>query len=312
MKFLTQLSVIATAAFLPNIVGAVTVGGIISTNTVWSNTTEPYTFSSAVQVKNGVTLTIAPGVQLQSGSISVFGNIQIAGTKQAPVQLNGVTIVPAGNGDPAKLFSMDIQNMQMTGGSLYYPTGNAIYGTLRLQDSVLTNVPYMYVWYPTSNVLIKGNIFNNFGGISVGSSSTNVLIENNLFNGSGQMGYLVENWASYGSAMTTVRYNSFLNSIGTAVMLPAGYSSAALDARYNYWGTTNAAAIEARIYDDNDNLAAAGSIAYSPFLTNAHPDTPSMSPVPEPISAALFFVGLGLVSVRMKIHATSSSSAGIL
>ena len=300
MKLGTALCTATTLALSSGAVVAETVGGIISTDTVWANTTTPYTFSSTVQIRNGVTLTIAPGVQLEAGNISVFGNLQIAGTAAAPVQLTNVSIVPAGNGDPNKRFAMDIQHATFNGGSLYSPTGNAIYGSLRLQDSVLTNVPYMYVWYPTSDVLIKGNIFENFGGISIGSSNANVLVENNLFNGSGQMGYLVQNWASYGTAMTTVRYNSFLNSASTAVMLPSGYSNAALDARQNYWGTVDSTLIEARIYDSNDDLSTAGTIPYLPFLTGHHPDTPISSPVPEPTSIALMLLGLALVSAKMR------------
>lgn len=301
---LTLCSIVAGLS-IPALVAAETVGGIISTDTTWSNTSEPYTFSSAVQIRNGVTLTIESGVHLQSGSINVFGNLRIAGTTNAPVELSDVAIVPAGNGDPNKRFSMEIYNAHMSGGSLYYPTGNAIYGSLLLQDSILANIPYMYLWYPTSDILIKGNIFSNFGGISVGSDSANVLIENNLFNGSGQNGYLVQNWASYGTATTTVRYNSFLNSLDTAVMLPPGYGSAALDARYNYWGTVDTVAIAARIYDDNDDLSTAGSIPYLPFLTSAHPNTPA---VPEPVTSILLLAGFAFVLATVRVKSRNSFS----
>lgn len=293
-----RTAVLVVASLVSTMANAITVGGIISTNTTWSNTNEIYTFSSTVQIKNGVTLTVGPGVKIDAGSIKVFGNLVIDGSANAPVALTGVNIIPAGNGDPSKLFSMNIDHANFAGGSIYYPTGNAIYGSLTLQDSVLTNIPYMYVWYPTSAVSIQRNIFTNSGGISVGSSSVDVLIENNVFNASN--GYAVQNWASYGTAMTTVRYNSFLNTNQQVVQLPAGYNSAKLDARYNYWGTTNVNTIESMIFDENDDLSSGGTILYAPFLTSAHANTPSLSAVPEPETYLLFLVGLGGISASLK------------
>lgn len=303
MKIKSAVLIIATA--VSPVANAIVVGGIISTNTTWSNTSEVYTFSSTVQIKNGVTLTVGPGVKLDAGNIKVFGNLVIDGSTSAPVKLTGVNVIPAGNGDPSKLFSMNIDHANFIGGSIYYPTGNAIYGSLSLQDSMLTNVPYLYVWYPTSAVSIQRNIFTNSGGISIGSSSVNVLIENNVFDAPNS--FAVENWASYGSAMTTVRYNSFLNTTHQVVRLPAGYNSAKLDARYNYWGTTNVATIESMIFDENDDLSSGGAIPYAPFLTAAHANTPSLSAVPEPQTYLLFLAGAMGIFYSIKRSAKTSS-----
>jgi hypothetical protein len=300
-----RTTVVIVAGSLTSIANAITVGGIISTNTTWSNTSEIYTFSSTVQIKNGVTLTVGPGVILDAGSIKVFGNLIIDGSINAPVKLTGVKIIPAGNGDLSKIFSINIDHADFTGGSLYYPTGNAIYGSISLQDSILENIPYMYVWYPTSVVSIQRNIFTNSGGISVGSSNVDVLIENNVFNAPSN--YAVQNWASYGTSVTTVRYNSFLNTNQQVVQLPAGYNSAKLDARYNYWGTTNANTIESMIFDENDDLSSGGTIPYAPFLTARHANTPSLSPVPEPESYLLFLVGLVGIAAPLKRSAKTSA-----
>lgn len=272
---------------------AATVGGIISTDTVWSDTSEAYTFSSAVQIKNGVTLTIDPGVNIEAGDIKVFGNLVVSGSANSIVKFTNVNVVPSGNGDPAKKFNIDISHASLTGGSLYYPTGNAIYGTLSLENSKLENLPYMYLWYPTSEVSIRGNTFLNFGGISVGSSNVNVLIENNLFASSSS--FAVENWASYGTAMTTVRYNTFSQSASPAVRLPSAYNSAKMDARENYWGTTDVSVINSMIFDENDDLSSAGTIPFMPFLSSPHLGTPAISPVPEVSSWVMLLSGLAVV-----------------
>jgi hypothetical protein len=222
MKIATfTLSTIVTLSALPMAASAVSVGGIITTDTTWSNTSEPYTFSSTVQIKNGVTLTIEPGVQLQSGlrpgSIEVFGNLVVNGTASQPVRIDGVFISPANDGNPENTFSIDIKHASINGGALYTPSSGASYGTLSLQDSVLKGIPYLYLWYPTSDAVIKRNVFLNSGGLSIGTDkNVNVLVENNLFDNPAP--YAVKNWASYGTSKTTVRYNSFVNTTNQVII----------------------------------------------------------------------------------------------
>ncbi len=284
---------------------ATTVGGIISTNTVWSNLAEPYTFSSPIQVKNGVTLTIMPGVKIENGDIRVYGNLVSAGISSNNIMFSNVNIIPSGNGDPSKQFSINISETKIQGGSLYYPTGNVGYGSLSLQDSYLKNIPYMYIWYPTSDVTIQRNYFEDFGGISVGSNNVDILIENNYFDSPAN--FAIQNWASYGSAITTVRYNSFVTGGDNIISLPAGYNSAKMDASENYWGTIDTTAIQAMIFDQNDDLSSAGNIQYLPFLLDHHPNTPQTpfaSTVPLPASFWLF--GAGFLFVYSRLTAQSS------
>jgi len=141
----------------------------------------------------------------------------------------------------------------------------------------------MWIWYPTSDVVIYRNYFENFGGIRVGSSNVNVLIENNYFKNPSSV--TVENWASYGTALTTVRNNSFSNASVNIISLGSDVS-AKMDARENYWGTAEEAVIQGMIFDANDNLSIANSIPYLPFLLDHHPDTPQTSPVIVDINAS--------------------------
>jgi uncharacterized repeat protein (TIGR02543 family) len=251
---------------------AIDVGGIISSNTTWGNTSEPYNITSPVQVAYGSTLTINPGVKVIGGRIRVFGVLDATGNSGSKVEFSNVVIDYSGNASEAPA-QIRIRHAMFDGGKLLYPTGNSMYGSLTLEDSTLKNIPYIYIWYPTSNVFIRRNSFLACGGISAGSSNAiNVYIENNFFDA--DCGYAAQNWANYSGSQMIVRYNTFAITGRTAVQLPPGYSSASIDARFNYWGTTDAGSISALIFDKNDDLSCAGYIPFEPFLAEPDANTP--------------------------------------
>ncbi len=272
---------------------ATVVGGIIDTDTVWSDNGSPYTFNSTVQIAYGATLTIAPGVQVNGGTIQVFGTLIAKGSGANRPLFTGTTIAFGTPQNPADTGSITIDDAVLNSGSLYGATGNAIYGTLSLTNSVLHNAGPMYIWYPTSNVLIQGNQFLGSGGISVGTSgNVTVNILNNYFknwtptyNGDAA----VVNWASYGSSETIVSRNTFASPGQVAVELPPGYDQAAMIATNNYWGTTNQTTIASMVYDNHVDLGSAGPITYLPYLTAPAAATPN----PGPLSVSAFADYLG-------------------
>ena len=94
-------------------------------------------------------------------------------------------------------------------------------------------------------------------------------------NGDGSSAIVV--WASYGDPVL-IRNNTFvIPDGGIAVELPAGYTSAAVDARSNYWGTTNLVAINDLILDANDDLNRASVIPVGNPLSAPHPGAPAVS-----------------------------------
>lgn len=257
---------------------AVDVGGIIDVDTVWEVTDEPYILISTLQVAPGVTLRIQPGVTVSSGAIVVFGTLEAVGGEQAPIAFNGTHIVPGANSATSdQPFKIDIQYAEFSEGSLYAATGNAIYGSLNLSDSVLTDVPYLYLWYPVADSRIERNVFINSGGISAGlADDTWLYITNNLFLDQ-TTPYAVLNWAAYDASAQIAEFNSFLSRDRIALSLE--YDSSAMTGTNNYWGTTDPAIIESMIYDQHDDLSLPGYIDYEPFLSSPHPATPTL-PVP--------------------------------
>jgi len=259
-------------------VGTEVPSGILRTDTTWTRASSPYRLMGTTQIARGVRLTIEAGVLVTSasnsttGSLVVGGGLEAVGTREQPASFRGVNVVPAGS--QAQPHFINLERVSFSGGSLYAPTGNAIYGTLRLVDSRLAPGDYAYIWYPTSPVLIERNVIDGPWRLSIGFRQSGtapfVVIRNNYFSNPS-----IESWASYDSGTgPIVELNTFAGS-GTALTLPRGYDGAAMIATNNWWGTTDPAAIGSRIFDQNVDIGSPGTIAFQPFLTGPHPNTPT-------------------------------------
>ena len=142
----------------------------------------------------------------------------------------------------------------------------------------------MYLWYPVTNCFIERNIFQKFGGISVGHElAVKVYVRNNLFYEptltDGRY-YAVENWVATSTSQTIVEFNSFLATNRTAVSVIGGWGATELIATNNYWSTTNLAVIQNMIHDRADDTNCYSYIPYLPILTNHHSETPGIDRPP--------------------------------
>ncbi|WP_226581099.1 cell wall-binding repeat-containing protein [Halobacillus litoralis] len=254
------------------------VNGILKEDTIWTLENSPYKFEGNVQVASDATLTIEPGVVIEGDgeSLQVWGILNALGNPDSKILVDNLHIEP-GDNDYDENFEMNISYADIKGGSVYPATSGSTYGSINLTNSTLVNIPMIYLWYPTSDVHIERNIFNNTGGVSVGTSDdTTVYIKNNVFNDqiNNYDPYFVKNWASYDSSKTIVKYNTFLSHEGITLTLPNGYDDGNMIARENYWNTLDTETIESSIYDKNDDLSSADYIEYQPILKGDHNDTP--------------------------------------
>jgi uncharacterized repeat protein (TIGR02543 family) len=251
------------------------VSGIISADTTWSIASSPYELTNKVQIANGSTLTIEPGVFVNGNTqaIEVFGTLKAIGNLNNRITLQSTRIVP-GSQESSFSFFIDLDYLNFSG-ELYAPTGNAVYGSINLRNSILSISREVYLWYPKSDCIIEQNVFKNFAGFSIGThDDIKVYIQNNVF-----FGTAVEVWASYESSETIVRYNSFLGG-GKTLVIPTGYSGsgANMTAIDNFWDTTDPNAIALMIFDQNDDLGSQNIIEFEPFLSAPHQDTPDPTP----------------------------------
>lgn len=76
--------VMSTLSLLPNTHAATAVGGAITHDTVWTSKGSPYQFTGSLNIENGATLTIEPGVTVDLGTyfLQVKGALYAKGTAE--------------------------------------------------------------------------------------------------------------------------------------------------------------------------------------------------------------------------------------
>lgn len=261
---------------------------IISSSTTWAAGTT-VTLTSDIQIAAGATLTIDPGVIVQGNghTIQTFGTLDAAGSAGAQIQLQNTVFTFSTNYLQPGTISID--HATLSGGS-FLRDGD--YGSWSLTNSTITGQAPIHVWYPTGNVLIQGDYFYNTGGVSIGTNGTvTVTVDDNTFSGwtsNVWSNAAVENWASYSSSQTVVNNNNFLDTGKIALELVPGYSSAAMTATGNYFGTTDASAIANMIYDQHVDLNSAGIIPNS--------DVQSSFVAGAPLTPACFAEGTSVLT----------------
>jgi hypothetical protein len=255
-------------------------GGVIATSTTWTAASSPYYLKTSVQVGAAATLQIEAGVRVVAPNvvpIVVAGTLDVAGSVSARVVLEKLSLVPGGTAPSPS--QMQIRYAHMLGGSLWAPTGNAIYSSLLLEDSILQDTTgQVYIWYPVANCSIRRNVFVRAGGLgTITSNGAQVDIENNVFFEQSTM-FAIENSGTIDTSATNVKYNSFLSTNRVALRLPAGFSSVMLNGTSNYWGGAPDAAVPQMIFDANDDVQVTATVSYLPTLSAAHPGTPDPTP----------------------------------
>jgi len=265
--------------FFPGLLSATDVGGIINSNTVWGLTGSPYTMTSEVQIADGVTLTIQPGVVVgrsitSSRIIRVWGTLNAVGTAALNITFNEVWIVI---GDNATNGVVNIQFANFISGNFAFSgppgLGNS---TLTLLDSKLNNASITY-FNPTGDCHIERNTFVNTKSNSFGAvwPNVNVYIRNNIFSQwTDNSAVGLANYSGMSNSKIIFKCNTFLDTDKIAleeipltnISTPGHTFNPEMIVANNYWGTTNTSVIDSMIYDRNDDLNYYTYFTYKPFL----------------------------------------------
>ena len=260
------------------------VGGIITSDTIWTAANSPYTITSSIQIPENVNLTIEPGVTVtaQSGIGTMFlinGVIQAHGNATNKIIFDG-------NGDtnffktkhPVSNGYLDLDYCIIRNGQSAFWFDNT--GSFNLTNSELSNLSQeSSLWYPSQDTYIEFNAFINTTGIKIGTydyssnSSGFVFIKYNLF--INNQGYIINNFASYGLSKTSVNNNSFAGTSGIILEVEKTSTTADMDATQNYWGTSDTSIIASMIYDKNNDSSCSSFINYSPILDAPDPEVPA-------------------------------------
>jgi hypothetical protein len=266
------------------------VSGTLDSNTTWTAANSPYVIVDTIVVPENVILTITPGVTVtsQSSICTMFllnGVVQAHGNSTDKIIFDGNSVCDffKTNHPVAKGF-LDLDYSVIRNGRSAFLLDNTAY--LNLTNSDLSNLSQnSYLWYPAQDSFIEFNTFTNTSGIKVGTvdsasnSSGMVYVQYNLF--INNQGYVINNFASYGTSKTYVNNNSFTYTSGVILEVERTSTTADMDASQNYWGTSDIAIIESMIYDKNDDAACSSFINYLPILDAPDPAAP-VAPTPTP------------------------------
>jgi hypothetical protein len=236
----------------------------------------PYLFTGQAEIAPDTTVSFGPGsiIYGQKNDLRVFGQLQILGSTQQRVVLDQLNIVPAS--DAISRFRVELSWCDLEGGSFFYPTGNAIYGSFSVSDCVFRDVYWMYLWYPAGPSELLRNVFVDSGPIEIlldgrSNPEETLAIENSVF-----VSTLVEVIEVYTPDNLAIKRNTFSNVGQVNLRLrPGDFTRRLIDATDNYWGTTDPGVIETMVFDENDDFAASGVITFEPFLLSPDASTPS-------------------------------------
>lgn len=247
---------------------------IISQNTTWRRG-ETVNLTGEVQVANGVTLTVEPGVTINGNgnTIKVLGVLNLTGSTSLHISSNNVSF--SLSNDSQSVGNIQFNYVDLRDGTFLAPTGYGMYGKFDVTNSNFTNVSGFYIWYPTAPSTFIGNTFKYSSGLSIGTTGAGtVTVRNNVFFEQ-TTSFAVQSWVSYNNGIF-VDKNSFLSTDVVALAIKENYPSASIVATNNYFGTTDSSIINSMILDRNDSLNFSSAISTS--NTNS-PDslTPSIA-----------------------------------
>jgi parallel beta-helix repeat protein len=248
--------------------------GPISVNTIWQQVDSPHYILGNIIIEAGVTLEIEPAVNIiVTGDyfFRVEGKIDAQGSSGNEIVFDTDAATPA-KGNWMGLYFLD--SSDDTSMLDYCTIQYADYGInldnaspMISNSTISTNTYGIYMIGSSPNIL-DNNIDNNTYGIYIGINSSPIITGNTITNGSYYGVYLYGNNAEANNPNPTIQNNSiFSNSSYDLYAYYFGNPSATfLDATNNWWGTTDAGAIAAKIYDWTDNANNSPVVDYGQFL----------------------------------------------
>ena len=235
---------------------------IITEDTVWRASSNPYLITENLIIASSTTLTIEPGVvvKLAQASIFVDGHLIIQGTEERPVIFTSVN--DDARGGQAVSWSSGEPQIGDWGG--IETRGD---GTLKMEYTVVNYGGQSYV-APVKNNLIKLNTvyaqsyYHNIGAITIGGREATIN-HSSIF--SNTIGILV-----YGHASVAIHNTGiFSNSQGGLL----NYGSTQVDATHNWWGNESGPYHE-ELNPDGEGDKVVGDVLFTPWIGQPEENRP--------------------------------------
>lgn len=263
------------------------ISGTLSTPTVLDKALSPYVQTDRIAVLAGASLTIPAGVQLfgNNNITQVQGTFSAIGTPNEKVKLTKVYIQPVGSSSTPHNLKIVYTDLI---GTLYPLSANGN-GSFVIEDSKIDIGNQIYIPFLTSDSSLQRNYFVAGGLNLFNNGQKNITIKNNSFpvgppnlNSLGNFGIMINAQESQNSQFFTpgtidFSRNTFRAPIAGLIYQPTALRSSGngiLDARNNFWGTTDVSVIDRLISDNKDDLNNGSVVNYMPFLATSDPLTP--------------------------------------
>lgn len=266
------------------------VSGAITQNTLWGLANSPYIVMGNITVNSGITLTVEPGVIVKFNgfyTIEANGIINAQGTMGNPITFTSAKPAPArGDWNTINLHGsgniLNYVTIEYADKGVYVPSA-PLWQTPAIRNSTIRNNNTGIHLEPSTGPVIQTNtITNNNYGIFAGCNSftgcTPTISGNSLYSNTG--------------------FNIYVFSYGTNA------SSKTVNAQNNWWGTTDAATIEAMIWHRNDSPGLA-LVNYDHFLDNPGGNPIGFPPGAPTLSSAV--PGNGQAALRWTAATTATS-----
>ena len=250
---------------------------IISQNTTWRRG-ETVNLTGDVQIANGVTLTVEPGVTINGNgnTIKVFGTLNASGTLSAHIASSNVNF--AFSSDQNSIGNIQLNYVDLIGGTfldsispLPPSLSKSVYGKFDVTNSSFSNVGGFDIYYVKAPSTFIGNIFKNSAGLSItGGSVDGLTIKNNVFVGQ-TTNFAIEVKSTQSPVI--IEKNSFLstNLVALKASLVYFFYPTSILAVDNYFGTSDISIINSMILDKLDSLD------FSFVISNSHTNTPDVA-----------------------------------
>ena len=274
------------------------VQGTLADDTTWTTTGSPYLVYGPLTIPEGVTLTIEPGVVVDvpysfltnyEGIFNVRGSLDVNGTAQAPVELDGggqdwTTPLVSVPWEGAATADIDIEHANIHDYPAVVPVQSSG-GRFELTDSTVTRSGGINLYSTRPGSSVARNFIEDTTGIRVSGPSP-VTISDNRFRDTGTSWYSSQPFIASqnaGGVPSQVHGNTFEPLAVTAwgpqskiaiSVAPDG----AVDATGNYWHTHDVGAVKARLLDAEDNPTWSSTVPVQPLLAAPTAQTPAASP----------------------------------
>ncbi len=175
--------ILCGSAYVSNVHASTSVGGLVTSDTVWASAGSPYTLTGAVGVVAGVTLTIAPGT-----------TVDLAGYY---MEING-TLIAQGTSDNNIVFLSPIQYTSQCNPTIEFMPSSTSWNEQTASGSIIENA-----FFQTASVSIQGcspkisrDTFNNTVDTSINIVSGSPLISDNVVDNPPISGAILANGGS--------------------------------------------------------------------------------------------------------------------